>query len=96
MCSNRHVEGKNVNGTPLQVSKRSKNEGAMSTRSDDHLVLNEHGATVLSKNTFINDTTHIWNRAPNSIKNCRHLTAAKQAINSFIITFIITFIIVLL
>ena len=33
----------NVKGNPLQVSKRSKNEGAMPSGSDDHLVLNEHG-----------------------------------------------------
>ena len=57
-----------VEGNPLQVSKKTKSEGSMSTRSDSHIVLNEFVLSARSEKTLINDATHVWNAAPITIK----------------------------
>ena len=75
-----------VEGNPLQVTKRTKSDGSMSTRSDNQIVLKEGGVTTLGKKTFLNDATHVWNAAPTGLKNSCTITAAKKAIKLYAIT----------
>ena len=39
-----------------------------------------------SEKTFLNDATHIWNMAPETIKNCESIYRAKKAIKDFVKT----------
>ena len=64
-------------GNPLKVSIAQRNEQAPNTRSGGSVRLVEAGKSNLSSKTFINDATRIWNRAPQSVKDCVTISAAK-------------------
>ena len=73
-----------VEGNPLQITKRTKNQDSMSTRSDNNLVLTEKSSTALGKKTFLNDATNVWNAAPNNLKHSCTISAAKKAIKLYV------------
>ena len=78
----------NVDNYPTKVHKRSINddESRSTTRSTTKGVLLESGKSTLSQQTFINDATKAWNKAPTSIKNCVSITMAKKAVRVFVKT----------
>ena len=76
----------NVELHPLQVSPVEKDDGAAVTRSSKKRLLKELGSSNISSKTFINDATHIWNKAPISIRECNSLFTVKKEIRQFIIT----------
>ena len=46
----------------------------------------EHGQSELCKKTFLNDAAHVWNVAPEAIKESKSLYTAKKAIKLFVQT----------
>ena len=58
-------------------------EGA-NTRSRNMGLLKEEKVTVKRQRTYTNDAIHIWNQAPNSIKDCGSIYSAKKAIKAFV------------
>ena len=77
----------NVDNYPTKVHKRNINDESRSTtRSTTKGVLLESGNSTLSQQTFINDATKAWNKAPPSIKNCVSITMAKKAVREFVKT----------
>ena len=78
----------NVDNYPTKVHKRCINddESRSTTRSTTKGVLLESGKSTLSQQTFINDATKAWNKAPTSIKNCVSITMAKKAVRVFVKT----------
>ena len=59
-------------------------EGNRELRSAFKGNLVETGASKKAQKTFINDSTRVWNGAPQSIKNCKSLYTAKKEIKIFI------------
>ena len=59
----------NIQGNPLKLAIRERSSEVASTRSSNTPFLKEIGMTATCKKTFINDASHIWNRAPESIKS---------------------------
>ena len=70
----------------IQSMKLVKPTGARSSRAMSNGNLKETGVSTLAKSTFINDSTRLWNRAPNVIKNCTSLYSAKKEIKKFVKT----------
>ena len=60
------------------------NELRATTRAVTSGKLVEIGVSIHAKNTFYNDGVKAWNRAPDEIKNCKTIWAAKKAIKSFV------------
>ena len=56
------------------------------TRALSNGQLQEVLTTNSSQRSFINDATHIWNKAPANIKLCVTLSSAKMAINTIVLT----------
>ena len=54
------------------------------TRSRNLGLLKEEKVTVKSQRSYTNDAIHIWNQAPNSIKDCVSIYSAKKAIKAFV------------
>ena len=54
------------------------------TRSRNSGLLKEEKVTVKSQRTYTNNAIHIWNQAPNSIKDCVSIYSAKKRIKAFI------------
>ena len=55
-------------------------------RVEDVALLKETLATNSSQKSFKHDATHIWNKTPLSIKQCKTYSSAKLAIKAFVIT----------
>ena len=54
------------------------------TRSITNGELMEEGLSNKALNTYQNDASRLWNRAPISIKSCGSLSLAKKAIKKFV------------
>ena len=54
------------------------------TRSITNGELMEEGLSNKALNTYQNDASRLWNRAPISIKSCGSLSLAKKAIKEFV------------
>ena len=67
----------------LKIERKKNVEGAVQTRLGSSLNSVESRSSVMSSKTFINDGIKLWNRAPESIKNCITLAAAKKAIKTY-------------
>ena len=72
---------KNKTISDLKVEFRS---GDRERRSAFKGNLLETGASHKALKTFINDSTRVWNRAPQKIKMCKSLYSAKKEIKIFI------------
>ena len=70
----------------LKIDIVKSYEQGSRTRLGTALNLVELKTTAMSSKTFKNDAIRIWNQAPNSIKKCATLYAAKKAVKSFIKT----------
>ena len=76
----------NINAYPIQWPKRSelmKRKGLKSSNKPEIVI---KGHSKIQSQTFINDAALLWNNAPNIIKDCKTLSAAKKQINIFIRT----------
>ena len=73
----------NVDGNPLNLPVEKKGENSMNTRSSGQVRIVETINSYKSGGTFINDAIKIWNRAPQNIKDCNSLFAAKKAIKVY-------------
>ena len=76
----------NVAKYPIQTTPLQRSEDARSTRALTNGMLLEAKTTISSDKTFLNNTIHIWNRAPIEIKNCSSLYSVKKAIKAFVVT----------
>ena len=71
---------------PTKIKKMEANEERSTTRAISAGKLVEYGTSQNAKSTYYNDGVKIWNRAPNTIKNCVTIWAAKKAIKLFVKT----------
>ena len=70
----------------LNNLKRKKFEAYRTSRSVTNGDLLEEGSTIIALNTYQNDATRIWNKAPISIKSSLSLYLAKKEIKKFVKT----------
>ena len=73
---------KNAKSSLNNLNKK-KAEVNRSSRSATNGDLIEEGLSVIAVNTFQNDASRSWNRAPVSIKSCRSQYMAKKEIKKF-------------
>ena len=71
---------------PINSLNIKQNEGDRMSRSATNGNLMEQGTSNMAKQTFINDSARVWNRAPQTIKNCTSLYSAKKEIKKFVKT----------
>ena len=69
----------NLSTYPLNIEKRSLSVDARTTRSVTMQNLNE----PRTLNSFIGDSTRLWNKAPISIRSAKSIGIAKQEIKKF-------------
>ena len=75
-----------ISNYPIKTSILQRGSEAMTTRAMTSGVLKEAKISNSSEKTFLNDATHIWNMAPETIKNCESIYRAKKAIKDFVKT----------
>ena len=74
----------NVNyPTKWEIKKEFSN---IKTKSANTMLLLEPGLTNTLCSTFMSDAARLWNRAPDDIKNCISLFAAKNHIRTYVST----------
>ena len=76
----------NKEGYPFIPRTISRNEYGPNTRACSSGMLVETARTNCSQKTFRHDTLHIWNKAPQEVKDFKSLFSAKKAIKSFVST----------
>ena len=69
----------------LNVKAANKHEDLRSSRSITNGKLIE-GFSNLATNTFLNDATRAWNKAPKSIKDSCSIHSAKKEIKKFVMS----------
>ena len=74
----------NLANYPTKIQKTDQNEVRTTTRAVTSGRLIEVGVSSCAKNSFHNDGVKAWNNAPESIKSCKSIWAAKKAIKSFV------------
>ena len=70
----------------LNNLKKKKFEAIRTSRSVTNGDLIEEGSSIIALNTYQNDASRIWNKAPISIKSCLSLYKAKKEIKKFLKT----------
>ena len=55
-------------------------------RADVNERMLEHGVSAKFQRSLVNDSTRLWNQAPNEIKRCASISNAKASINKFVQT----------
>ena len=76
----------NTDKCPLNVKVPLMVPEQREARSSAKGQLKITGASEGMKKTFINDSKKIWNNAPNDIKSCGSIYAAKATIKKFVKT----------
>ena len=66
------------------VIKSFDSERVMRSVSKGELI--EEGSSILSKNTFQNDSARLWNKSTNNIKESESIYSAKKLIKVFVKT----------
>ena len=74
----------NIEDYPLSIKRQSNGTDGMATRADCIGRPIEIGKTNLVQKTFASDLIHIWNKAPNSIKESKTLYQAKRNIKLYV------------
>ena len=67
----------------LRIKEKSK---YMSTRSDDHTLLEKGMNDKFTNGSFVHLTAKAWNCAPKNVKEATTLSLAKKAIRDFVKT----------
>ena len=73
-----------VDDYPLIIKRQENNTEGMSTRADSSGRPIEIGKTALTQRTSVSDSIHLWNRAPNNVKDSKTLYQAKKEIKVFV------------
>ena len=76
----------NVEAYPLIIEKKEYNPNLAVTRAASAGALLEKGFSQISSKTFKNDAIRVWNKCPNSIKECTSIYSAKKSIKEFVST----------
>ena len=74
----------NLDDYPLSIKRQEANSDNMKTRAD---LLNrpiEIGKTNITQKTCVSDSIHLWNKAPQKIKECKSLYQAKKEIKAYV------------
>ena len=71
---------------PLKIEKVVQGTSNCLIRAVTNGDLKELGKTTLVQSTFISDASKVWNKCPNSIKECDSLWKAKKTIKTFVQT----------
>ena len=76
----------NTENNPLKFRHQVPAENGRETRavSNKTLVLNK--GSTLTNDTFVHDSTKMWNNAPESIKNAKALYSAKAEIKKYCVS----------
>ena len=74
----------NLENYPIKIEKHFPINNSATTRASTFGKLIEKGSSRLTKDTQINDATHLWNIAPNEIKLSASVYSAKKAIKEFV------------
>ena len=70
----------------IKTEQKTGSADKISTRADSSGNLIEKGFSSTSWNTFLNDATRAWNKAPHKIKSCKSFYNAKKLIKEFVLT----------
>ena len=68
----------NTKDYPLIVEKQQPTENQRVTRAITMERLVEHGKTLITQKTCINDATRLWNDLPSEIKECNSIYQIKR------------------
>ena len=79
-------KAKNIPGYPLQISQQSANNQRVVTRAEKNERPIEIGNSTLTQRTCISDAIRVWNKTPESVKNCTSEYQAKKKIKEFVKT----------
>ena len=63
---------------PFKIKKTSIDSQKITTRSNTNGILKIHAISDITKRTFINDGTKVWNMAPDEVKKCTTFESAKR------------------
>ena len=74
----------NDTNRPLKVEKVVQGKSNCLTRAVATGNLKEFGKTSLVQSTFLSDASKVWNKCPNSIKECDTVWKAKKSIRTFV------------
>ena len=77
-------KAKNVEDYPLKVEQQQNNNQKVNTRADIKERPVEIGMSSMTQKTFVSDAIHLWNLAPDLIKNSTSLYHAKSEIKKFV------------
>ena len=73
----------NIDNYPIRINLLTRSEEVAQTSASTQGQLQEVLATNASQRSFINDTTHIWNKAPITIKQCKTIASAKMVMHLY-------------
>ena len=73
----------NTENNPLHFKPKTVTENERATRSITNGMMEIEGHSILSWNTFIEDSKQLWNIAPEVIKKSKTLYTAKKEIKKF-------------
>ena len=76
----------NIENYPIKTNAVSRTEDVAQTRAITNGLLKEELLSNASQRIFLHDATHIWNKTPLAIKQCKTQMSAKLAIKSFVAT----------
>ena len=76
----------NIVNYPIKTNVLVRTEDMAQTRAVTNGHLKEAPITNASQRSFIHDATHIWNKTPLNIKQCKTYSSAKLAIKAFVVT----------
>ena len=68
---------------PINSLKIKQKEGDRKSRSATNGNLMELGTSNMARQTFINDSARVWNRAPQTIKNCSSLSVQRKKLRNW-------------
>ena len=74
----------NSNDNSYNKKKLTKDVGARCSRAATNGDFQEEGKPERAKDTFINDATRAWNKAPDNIKHFNSIYSAKKAIKIYV------------
>ena len=69
---------------PLKLELQKNNNQKVNTRADIKERPVEIGMTIMTQKTCVSDAIHLWNLAPELIKNSASLYHAKSEIKKFV------------
>ena len=71
---------------PVQTEQLFRSDDVANTRAVSSGQLKDLRVTHSSQKTFITDAIQLWNKVPQSIKQCDSLVFAKKAIKTFLLS----------